>query len=764
MGMAAGQARLLSITSRMADNELRAQIINNNKMRLATQSSQVSESYVAALNKAQMMFTNYDADNNRNYQSLTFNALTTYNPYNNQYAISNNSGQILVSEKDALNFQAANGNEAAFLASYGIEQNTSYFDNLSKYTNEKGNVLFSTGEYEPDGKLRYIDSGFTPEELKQMYEGDASIDLPSYENIIHTELYSNYAKNLADMQSQYEEYKKQTYELMNKTFATGYAGNAENGLGFPVNTSSMTGINATDNFQLSDKTQLYNISLNELEGFISNIDTTNTNNTNISDLLKCSYGLFDIIRDCQAESLTNQSIREDDQTRITDFFDSFIGVNGLTLSYGNTGVQASNNWTSPTFIVVKDPKDTPKFHITNTESETIGSLSSLVSGYSVETQNKLNENGEIEFDSIKIKKETDKSGNTTWAYLTWNDEKDTWNTDWTNITGNQFTHEFKDKPTNSTGTKIDFTIEEANGTYTLKRVEPLDAENLKQGLLSIIDEFRSGLINQEIWSSSSAFFRQKDSEAYKTYAEAGKNMSLLLFNTDIGADYYENFVGGNRYNFIKEILRKFEEEAQNITTPVPGYNGVLFNTSKCIFLDAKNKVSIPTQDKNGTLQMLFNVMTLDYIMDNYGEPEYSWIDVNNPDVNGDAKYQWYHNLFNRMSQGYATLQDGLASSKEWIQFAFESGLINMEQVDSKNNWNTTLYTNCSDITEQTDSAAVAKAEAEYKAAMNKIQNKDKRYDLELKNIDTEHNSLQTEYDSIKTAVGKNIERSFKIYG
>ena len=46
MGMAAGQARLLSITSRMSDNELRAQIINNQKMRLATESSQVSEAYV----------------------------------------------------------------------------------------------------------------------------------------------------------------------------------------------------------------------------------------------------------------------------------------------------------------------------------------------------------------------------------------------------------------------------------------------------------------------------------------------------------------------------------------------------------------------------------------------------------------------------------------------------------------------------------------------------------------------------------------------
>ena len=150
-------------------------------------------------------------------------------------------------------------------------------------------------------------------------------------------------------------------------------------------------------------------------------------------------------------------------------------------------------------------------------------------------------------------------------------------------------------------------------------------------------------------------------------------------------------------------------------------------------------------------------------MNTYGEPKVTWIDVNNPNENGEAKYNWYSNLFTRMQQGYKTLQDGLASSNEWIQFALESGIVTMEQVDSENNWNGLNYANCSDITEQTNDTAVSIAEAEYNAAMNKIENKDKKYDLELKNIDTEHNSLQTEYDSIKSAIDKNVERTFKIY-
>ena len=84
MGMAASQARLLTITARLADNELRSQTINNAKMRLATQSSQASENYINALNNATMTFTNYDLQGESLSQALTFNALTAYSSSNTQ--------------------------------------------------------------------------------------------------------------------------------------------------------------------------------------------------------------------------------------------------------------------------------------------------------------------------------------------------------------------------------------------------------------------------------------------------------------------------------------------------------------------------------------------------------------------------------------------------------------------------------------------------------------------------------------------------------
>ena len=42
-------------------------------------------------------------------------------------------------------------------------------------------------------------------------------------------------------------------------------------------------------------------------------------------------------------------------------------------------------------------------------------------------------------------------------------------------------------------------------------------------------------------------------------------------------------------------------------------------------------------------------------------------------------------------------------------------------------------------------------------------NKDKKYEQDLKKLDTEHTALQTEYDSIKEVLSKNVERSFKAF-
>jgi hypothetical protein len=191
------------------------------------------------------------------------------------------------------------------------------------------------------------------------------------------------------------------------------------------------------------------------------------------------------------------------------------------------------------------------------------------------------------------------------------------------------------------------------------------------------------------------------------------------------------------------------------------YNGMCDMDALRAWYDNPNAANTPSNAENQTMRNVIDGGMLERVFNTYGEPKLGWVDKDGNDCEKEA--HWYTNLFNRMKEGYKALEDGLAADPKWIDYALKSGLAVMEQVDGTGAWAAFTYTNCADINEKTDSVAVATAEAEYTRAMNKIQAKDKRFDIELKQIDTEHNSLQVEYDSVKAAMDKNMERTFKIY-
>ncbi len=121
MGLAASQAKLLSITSRLSDNELRSQTIANQKMSLSCKTTDAGKEYNNALSQTQLLFSTYDASGNKMSQKLNGICLTEYSELKNQYGLINTAGQIMVSERDGANYYAsADINE--FLAKYGIEQ------------------------------------------------------------------------------------------------------------------------------------------------------------------------------------------------------------------------------------------------------------------------------------------------------------------------------------------------------------------------------------------------------------------------------------------------------------------------------------------------------------------------------------------------------------------------------------------------------------------------------------------------------------------
>ena len=104
MGLSASQARLLSITARLSDNELHSQQIANSKVRLADQTQEASREYINALDSQKLVYTTYDAKGNATTIDFTPAVMYQYAPLKNQYALINNANQIMVSNIDAENF------------------------------------------------------------------------------------------------------------------------------------------------------------------------------------------------------------------------------------------------------------------------------------------------------------------------------------------------------------------------------------------------------------------------------------------------------------------------------------------------------------------------------------------------------------------------------------------------------------------------------------------------------------------------------------
>lgn len=161
----------------------------------------------------------------------------------------------------------------------------------------------------------------------------------------------------------------------------------------------------------------------------------------------------------------------------------------------------------------------------------------------------------------------------------------------------------------------------------------------------------------------------------------------------------------------------------------------------------------------------------------------------------ESKAQWYTNLWYRLNgessdkstagengSNYAIMNSKLGSSSDWLKDALTQGLVTLEVASNKDatndipdmnnplsvnlrgiSWTTTIYSSVSDITQQDDNAAIAKAEAEYNKKNNEISAKDKKYENKIKTLDTEHTSLQTEYESVQSAMNKNIDRSYKTF-
>ncbi len=740
MGLAASQARLLSITQRISDNELRAQLINNQKMRLSAESSRVSENYINALNKSNLVFANYDANDNAQNVPLTFNSLTAFNKYNNQYGLTNTAGNILISENEAKLYEQSGRNKDEYLRLHGIEYTTSYWDNIAeqlKNSEEFYSAPDGDGVAEPNaGAAATFDPAtgkeitnttkdgvydfYNANELKRIYEGDEANDIPSYDTTIKTQLYTDFVKFADEFSNVYsaaleaEEQKREALDSLADTLGGTFFTSA--------NLSGTTVTNLADiNNGLAAKLNEYFLDVNPADYRITTSDV--------------------------ADWFTESGITYNG-TQYTGRLDgNDIGMSGSPTSTVATGTPTNNLYYSDgstTYMRMGgDSSDGSSYWIklpstVSTSSQGCDRTIYTWNGTAMEAY-RNESGGTVSANNATVRQ----NGSYYELSITSTDA------------GTTLTETYQYSTPNSGGTA-------ANVIYTPTDMQTKITEYLQNKCKELF--VKCGFENEPNTASP----------AYAALSQEIKDgLELAATNTpEVTAII----------NGLKETMFK-DPTAVNYSArelwAILNYltSGILWPTSNSGTVTLNDGTEdgdfdFKFDDVKPELRDTINAYAVDTVMDVFGEPVYTYLYTNGSGkvdegskTDAAAEARWFTNLFEKIQKcGYQMLPHGLASSTDWIQFALENGIVVMEQIDSENNWQGITYTSCSDISEQTDSNAATIAEAEYNKAMRQIEAKDEMFDLELKNIDTEHSALQSEYESVKKAMTGNIERTFRMYG
>lgn len=781
MGLAASQARLLSITQRISDNELRAQLINNQKMRLATESSKVSENYINALNKTNLMFANYDANDNAQNVPLTFNNLTAFNQYNNQYGLTNTAGNILISENEAELYKQSNGNLEEYLRLHNIEYTTSYWDKIagqlkdceSFYANPNFNNIVDASDgawaFVGNPDLDITDPNHTANLLKAMYEGTSMTGkVPKYEETIKTKEYTDLASYIdffAEKQGAIERENAAATPVINRFIKT---------LISEMNIPSLVSLS---------------------NGTISGIETAKTGSTvraAFDDLLKKYFGPntadipnIDKYFDIKNETYANEIKYDNNVYYIEEKLSTNLG-NEITTKYNNgyasdaqivtipitttpptydtyiqiPGGEQRNGEFVPYWIKVASGNKSQPTKISEINFPIIQQTTTNVYEYNGSSFIQAQYTDDTDPNNVTLKNLTiDASLAFRWTY---DSAKENFEfiTPYQDDEGNIYyetTHYDLSDTSTVPNAKIITTSAEAEAL-----IEKKVANDIKDMLQTILnDNYKITSVPANDVETPSQPFTDEDKEYLTNSSALSKEVANMITKIN------DLIFGPQKITSAQNMLYflNYITSGKLNTT----YNG---GSLTLPYNEGSSQPTININDIKPSVVDCVDAYILDTLMDVFGEPKYGYlytdgndnvIDSSNTDASAEA--QWLINLFNKIQDsGYQVLAKGLANSTEWLQFALENGIVVMQQVDSEFAWQGITHTSCSDIIEQTAATETTIAEAEYNKAMRQIEAKDEMFDLELKNIDTEHSSLEAEYESVKKAMTGNIERSFQMYG
>ncbi len=125
---------------------------------------------------------------------------------------------------------------------------------------------------------------------------------------------------------------------------------------------------------------------------------------------------------------------------------------------------------------------------------------------------------------------------------------------------------------------------------------------------------------------------------------------------------------------------------------------------------------------------------------------------------------FYNSLYNNIcANGWTAAYGDYLEDDNFLQNALKNGQLFISVLATDGYYYQEVYNDNGYLVEITDDDAIAQAELEFEIIKSKLNAKEEKLDLELKNVDMEISSLTTEYDTVKNLISKNIEKVFTMF-
>lgn len=237
-----------------------------------------------------------------------------------------------------------------------------------------------------------------------------------------------------------------------------------------------------------------------------------------------------------------------------------------------------------------------------------------------------------------------------------------------------------------------------------------------------------------------------------SYVSAKESKIIEKAETDPNSDEAELY---NNYKLYQDEMAKYQAELEKLgIEPNEAYE-YSDSTKAQWYTNLWYKINGPSTDKSG-----LNNYASFVAKDGIREHENGLLDENRiPDNDGKIVNStvW---ICNALSKGLVNIERAAYDGTQMkLQDPKDPFKFNLEGIT----WSGQIYSSVSEIVEKDNDKAVAQAEAEYQRKTAEINAKDEKYQRKLSLLDSEHHAIQTEYESVKSAMNKNIDRSFKAF-